>query len=254
MKYLLSACLVAVSACAQAPATDDASTSPAAVEQQAPQDIVINDDPMCERSVRLIVNPLVARPGVTLKIFSDHPLGYAPPLDVPDELLTHWRASPEGAATFSSDGTQVTVSETAPAGADLKLTALFCGKEEVSTTVPIVAWDEPVIVGYWKQASADCTQLTPPHDSVKELAFDADGSFSVTYQPFESYRDYWGKHRFDYKTNTLELSVTGGNATPGWSKRSGKARLENEKRLVLEDIYLGLAGDTQATCSYVFVK
>lgn len=247
-----------LSACAQttAPSADGSSIVAAdagPLAQESPP--APSDDPMCERSVRLIVNPLVARPGATLKIFSDHPLGYAPPLDVPDELLTRWRASPAGAATFSEDGTQARISETATPGGALTLTALYCGKEDVSIRVPIVGKDEPVIVGFWRQDSVSCTAETPTHQPVKELAIEADGTFSVTYQPFESYRDYWGTQRFDYRSGSLEMSVTGGNQPPAAPDLSGKASLENEKRLVLEGFYLGEGGrPAGASCDYVLVK
>jgi hypothetical protein len=253
---LASVATILSASCAQAPAPDDAALlETAAVEQQESEDApVISDHPMCERAVRLIVNPLVARPGATLKIFSDHPLGYAPPLDVPDELLTRWRASPAGAAAFSADGTQVTVAESAAPGTILTLSALYCGKEEVTKTVPIVGKDEPVIVGFWKQESADCTYMASRHDPIKELVFEAGGGFSVTYTPFESYRDYWGAYRFDHRTGALEMTVSGGNRKPLGPDLSGTAKLENEKRLVLEDVYLGPSGHPDARCKYVFVK
>lgn len=257
LRLMLPACiaLILTAACAQSPAPEEDAPMLAAAEQ-GPQEesVVVSDHPMCERGVRLIVNPLVARPGSTLKIFSDHPLGYAPPLDVPDELLTHWRASPQGVATFSVDGANAIVSDSAVPGSPITLTALYCGKEEVTATVPVAAKDEPIIVGYWKQESAECTAMAAPHEPIRELVFEPDGGFSVTYLPFESYKDYWGTHRFDYRTGTLDISVTGGNAVPEGPNLSGTARLENEKRLVLEDVYLGRTGHPDASCKYVFVK
>lgn len=247
---ILALALTAVlAACTQSPDPAGQATASETVTQ------AIADHPMCERSVRLIVNPLVARPGATLKIFSDHPLGYAPPLDVPDELLTRWRASPAGAATFSPDGATVTVADSVAPGSALTLTALFCGQEEVTKTVPVVGRDEPVIVGFWRQESAECAAGMPRHDPVKELAFEANGDFSVTYFPFESYRDYWGTHVFDHRTGAIDMTVTGGNKTPVNPGLSGRARLESDKRLVLENVYLGPArflGD--GSCNYVFVK
>jgi hypothetical protein len=237
---------------ASAPAPQQTGVSEGSGPQQDP--VVVSDHHMCEHAVRLIVNPLVARPGATLKIFSDHPLGYAPPIDVPDELLTRWRASPEGVATFSADGAQAVVSEAAVPGTTITLTANYCGKEEVSKTLPVYAKDQPVIVGFWKQESAECTEMAVPHKPIRELVFEALGGFSVTYQPFESYKDYWGTHTFDYRTGALDVTVTGGNAEPEYADLSGTAKLENPKRLVLDGLYLGQKGHPEASCRYVFVK
>ena len=60
------------------------------------------------------------------------------------------------------------------------------------------------------------------------------GTFDVTYQPFETYVDYWGSYRFDAATGKLDLKVEGGNFVPSDIRLNGTARRENGK-LQLED-------------------
>ena len=63
LRLMLPACiaLILTAACAQSPAPEEDAPMLAAAEQ-GPQEesVVVSDHPMCERGVRLIVNPLVA--------------------------------------------------------------------------------------------------------------------------------------------------------------------------------------------------
>jgi hypothetical protein len=59
------------------------------------------------------------------------------------------------------------------------------------------------------QLSAD--QIDLP---IRELSFDGDGRFSVTWRPFETYRDYWGRYRYDANSRAIDLEIEGGNFVP----------------------------------------
>ena len=86
---------------------------------------------------------------------------------------------------------------------------------------------EQPLVGFWRQElSSDQDQ--PPcrqEQLIGEVHFSANGEFTVTRKPFETYKDYWGLYRFDSKTSTLALDVIGGNEIPEGIK-SGQLILE----------------------------
>jgi hypothetical protein len=89
------------------------------------------------------------------------------------------------------------------------------------------------LVGRWSQSSSNCA----PGAVINELIFSADGTFSVTWMPFEAYKDYWGQYDFDPETSELSLTVKSGNDIPE-DVRSGTVRL-TETGFVLETASLG---------------
>ena len=79
-----------------------------------------------------------------------------------------------------------------------------------------------------------------PVRAIQELLFEADGTFSVTWTPFELYRDYWGKYEYELETGGLSLQVEGGNYTPRLLFGRGPSfRIEAGRFLVLENLSLG---------------
>jgi hypothetical protein len=90
------------------------------------------------------------------------------------------------------------------------------------------------IVGTWRQSDAECGPAQP----VRELIFEADGRYSVTWLPFETYRDYWGRYHYDPRAMRLSLTVEGGNYNPPDRALSGEARVA-DGALTLRGISLG---------------
>src|SRR5262245_9308943 len=80
----------------------------------------------------------------------------------------------------------------------------------------------PQLVGTWHQEEAACGTAQP----VRELIFSADGRFSVTWLPFETYKDYWGAWRYDAATRVLTLSVENGNRVPSDIAPSGAVSID----------------------------
>jgi hypothetical protein len=93
-------------------------------------------------------------------------------------------------------------------------------------------------------ASAACPSTEVAADSpIMELLFDADGSFSVTWMPFEVYVDYWGTYTYDRSTGTVLLHVEGGNyVPPDVQVGPGKFSVAGGS-LHLEGIWLGSSRD-----------
>jgi len=69
---------------------------------------------------------------------------------------------------------------------------------------------QPPFVGTWHQVEAECSSAEP----VRELIFEANGHYSVTWLPFETYKDYWGAWAYNARTRMLTLTVDGGNYQP----------------------------------------
>ncbi len=79
---------------------------------------------------------------------------------------------------------------------------LLLGFWAVCLTAGLAAAQQNPLVGGWRQSGwklCEPTQslpegsLDPP---LEELLFKADGTFSVSWTPFESYKDYWGRYRY----------------------------------------------------------
>jgi hypothetical protein len=67
--------------------------------------------------------------------------------------------------------------------------------------------------GYWKEVASD-KQL------IGELHFHTKG-FSITYNPFETYKDYWGSYTMDNSQTEIRITVDGGNKLPEFPKATG---------------------------------
>jgi hypothetical protein len=124
----------------------------------------------------------------------------------------------------------------------------------IACALPAHAQDIPdAFTGYWKQDSITCTGENPS-EPVRELEFTADGAFSVTYLPFETYRDYWGQAAYEADTNLLALSVTGGNQIPVLATLTGEASFLADGKLVLDGFFLSSPHQTGGVCRYVFAR
>jgi hypothetical protein len=234
-----SAALI-LAACAQTP-EQTASTQAASPAR------IITDHPSCDAHPAIFVSPRIARQGATLE-----PVGAYAPRDIPPELVTGWTASPSGQVSLAADGSAFTVAPNAKPGTDVTLAAKFCGKT-LTRTIRIVGKDEPVLTGMWRQESVSCTGETPS-EPVRELDIKDNGEFSITYAPFESYRDFWGAADADMTAGTLALTITGGNRVPAGVKLSGKASLTPDGKLTLDGFFLSQPESTGGQCRYVFAK
>lgn len=202
----------------------------------------------------LSVQPGPARQGATLRITPMRGPGYAQEAE-PGECVTGWSLSDPRLARFTPDHSAIILADDATPGA--KLVISYRTRDPkfpvrlVTTTLTIVARDAVVLTGTRSQSDlSGCDGIEP----VGELKFTADGKFNVTFQPFETYVDYWGDYRFDPETGALSMTVTGGNFQPPKLMLTGKARIEG-KTLVLEGMFLGSRSDftPPATgCTYRF--
>jgi hypothetical protein len=103
----------------------------------------------------------------------------------------------------------------------------------------------------------ECGEVVEPLDPIGELVFDADGTFSVTWFPFEVYKDYWGSYTFDLATGAISLAIEGGNWIPPdfllLKERHPRFRVEGGV-LFLDGLWLGTpaGGNPVTRCGHRF--
>lgn len=133
---------------------------------------------------------------------------------LPGGCLGQLIAEPAEAVLFSrdEDGTPIAeITEAAKPGQTIILSARYKGEDAVSGRVLVYDSEQNPLVGTWTQVdNGECA----PESRMRELYFLGDGRFAATWQPFESYKDYWGNYEFDVNTGVLTLSPEGGNYIP----------------------------------------
>lgn len=187
-------------------------------------------------------------PGQTVALspfVSSHP-GSREPL--PSACLKDVGVRPEtaGRITRSRSGNyRLEISEAPPLGERITVSANYRGKRISGTLTAFDPGTAP-LVRYWRQEPDACPEGT----AIQELVFSADGTFSVTWEPFETYKDYWGRFEYDQETQTLTMMPRSGNNLPD-GVTSGTIRLENEQ-LILGSASFGARYEDVAECRAPF--
>jgi hypothetical protein len=118
--------------------------------------------------------------------------------------------------------------------------------------------DNP-LTGIWKedvQFACGSGEEVAPERPIRELDFRDDGSFGVTWKPFETYVDYWGTYKYDPAQGTLDLTVDDGNYIPDDLDGSGSLSFDEQGRLILMDMWLGSPSGSAgpANCGHRFTR
>lgn len=159
-----------------------------------------------------------------------------------------WWVEPTEGANFDADAAVFTVS------ADVG-----DGRRLVSIEVHIYTPEYNPLVGTWREeARFACStgEEGVPQHLIGELRFRADGTFTVTWTPFEVYGDYWGTYAHESTQGRLGLSITGGNYVPEDIDSGGTFSIDEEGRLVLSDMWPGSPGEGTDLpgCGYRFLR
>jgi hypothetical protein len=179
----------------------------------------------------------------------------------PVPVRATWSVSPTEGADVDPVTGVLTIDPTTPSGTVFTVTAdVEDGRRLVTVEVYVYTPEANPLVGFWQEAAqlaCDTGAEFVPEVPIGELVFEADGTFSVTWVPFEIYKDYWGTYVFDLAQATLELTVDGGNHVPSDLDLSGSFRFDDQGRLLLTDIWLGEPGSAAAAgeraCGHRFV-
>lgn len=194
----------------------------------------------------LATDTKVYRQGAVVRVtpmVDKSPFGTA---ELPLKCTSGWLVS--GPAKLSADRKSVVIAPDAPVGATVAIGFRHIG-QPAETRFKIVAKDEIVLTGRWSQRSLEGCSAAEP---VRELEFRPENGFSVTFLPFETYKDYWGSYAWDPDTGRLRLTVVGGNFVPGNLDLEGAAELAGG-RLRLTHLFLGSRdGAPRSGCTYFF--
>jgi len=128
---------------------------------------------------------------------------------------------------------------------------------DMSVTFLVFDRKENPLVGNWHQeGSLTCAgeKLPIVTEPIRELVITADGGFRITWHPFESYVDYWGRYEHDTSTGTIRMKVDSGNFLPSDFRGIGRFSVDIHGVLTLDHVWLGsrTASKKPRSCSYQF--
>ena len=204
-----------------------------------------------ERAYFFWMEPLSAEPGDEIALFpywTDMPGGYN---DLPPGCLDGLGVFPEGAATFrrQEDGLAIaTISPDLAPGTRVRLEGNYRGYA-LNGPVDIYAKAANPLVGMWRQDGSDC----PDGTAIQELVFSGGGEFSVTWTPFEVYKDYWGSYAYDPETGAIRLEIESGNQVPDDVVTEGTVTLD-EGMMTFDTLYFGTPMDAEDGCRAGFPR
>lgn len=160
-----------------------------------------------------------------------------------DEVKADVRFSmdPNDFATIDADTGFLQILPTAPPRQSFRVYAdIEHGRRILSADVWIDTPASNPLRGYWQQAGATCFEGHVIH----QLVFRSDGTFSVTWDPFEVYTDYWGYYTFDRPAKgRLSMGIRGGNYVPPAFAGDGQYTITEKdgvRTLVLHGIDFGI--------------
>ncbi len=177
----------------------------------------------------------------------------------PSRFDVGWSVGHVDGVTIDEEGT-LAVDRDVPDGTVLTVQADIAGTGDLVTTrIHVYSREAQPLVGFWRetrQIACEVDEEFTPQEPIGELRMDADGTFSVTWQPFEIYRDYWGTYEIDLETGDLLLMVTGGNIEPAGFDGTGTFEIREDGSLVLRDIWLGAPADGTSSpqCGHRFTR
>jgi hypothetical protein len=162
---------------------------------------------------------------------------------VPVPAPATWSVAPTAGSRIDAADGLLTIDPATASGSVFTVRAeVEGGRHVVEKQVYVYTPEANPLVGFWQevaQLSCDTGAEVAPALPIEELVFGSDGTFTVTWTPFESYVDYWGTYSFDLSQGTLELTVTGGNTIPPDVDGHGQFMVDASGRLILTDLWLG---------------
>ncbi|MEW5849569.1 MAG: hypothetical protein AB2A00_12195 [Myxococcota bacterium] len=175
----------------------------------------------------------------------------------PVDACVAWSISPTGSVTVDAATGVVEVPANTPSGSTFTVSAdVEDGRRVISARLDVYRPEDALLVGFWTevaQLECDGGAEAAPERAIQEVVFHADGTFGVTWTPFEIYVDYWGNFTASPSDGSLTMTVVGGNYVPPDVDGTGTFEIDEQGRLILHDIWLGQPSGTTQTprCGHV---
>jgi len=169
-----------------------------------------------------------------------------------------WSVEPASGASIHPASGELTIDPETPSGSMFSVRAnVENGRRIITSDVYVFTPQSNPLVGTWHedtQFACGTTAEIAPQEPIGELVFRADGSFAVTWMPFEIYHDYWGTYGYDLAQATLDLSDAEGNYVPPDLDGSGSFSIDDQGQLILSDLWLGSPrdGGGEPNCGHRF--
>lgn len=179
---------------------------------------------------------------------------------VPVDVNATWSLVPAGADHIDPTSGVLSIDAGTPSGSELTARAEVDGGQAiVETEVTVYTPEANPLIGFWREEAQRPCDNGPeivPAQAIEELIFYANGNFSVTWVPFESYQDYWGTYVLDRTRGTLELVIAGGNSIPSDANPEGRFALDATGQLILTELWLGnpISPGGETHCGHRFVR
>jgi hypothetical protein len=170
-----------------------------------------------------------------------------------------WSIDPSTGAYIDPITGDFQVDKSTPPGSIFEIKAnVEDGRRILSLKVYVYTTETHPLVGIWEQkAEIACKtgEVQTPKRPIRELEFYTDGTFSVTWIPFETYKDYWGAYNYDRKKGRIKFTVEGGNYIPSGIDGEGGLKLKAGD-LILKGVWLGTRDEEYkgGACGVVFSR
>ena len=176
----------------------------------------------------------------------------------PVDARVRWSITPPDGASVDPASGLLTIDPATPGGSVFTLRAdVENGRRIIEVQIHVFTPESNPLVGYRtevEQHACGTGAAIAPAEPIEELVINADGTFTVTWFPFETYKDYWGTYAFDQERGTLEMTIEFGNYVPDDVDGSGRFSFDERGFLVLTDIWLGTGPQAtgERACGHVF--
>ncbi|HET9768447.1 MAG TPA: hypothetical protein VFS60_16480 [Thermoanaerobaculia bacterium] len=178
------------------------------------------------------------------------------------DAKVRWWLQPASAGTVAADGRFTLRADLVPGTRVKAIGEVASGAHRrVEMEILVIDPAPQPWAGMWREVErVPCAGAKPAAVGVaapliEELELNEDGTFAVTWHPFERYKDYWGTYTVDRKANAIRLTVDGGNFVPKGLDLAGTIAFPATGQMVLRDLYLGAPSDAAtvpAACGHRF--
>lgn len=171
----------------------------------------------------------------------------------PVEACETWRIEPVTPGVSVGEDGRVTVADGVPPGTEFRVVATLGDGTEREAGAVVDVYDpaaHPFTGGWWSEVSYRCGDGAVVENPIGEVWF-CGPRYSVTFFPFEVYKDYWGQYTYAPGSGRIRFEVAGGNQVPADdADLSGVVLQPSDDVLVLEGLSFGSRTSTVPLCGH----